>query len=564
MQVNASPGPHRIEFDLSGSGVQTIAPLSPLPAITNTVAIDGYSQAGSKTNSVTSGNDAVLLVRLDGMNLTNDLNPGLTLSASRSSIRGLVIVRFGYGIRVSGSYNVIAGNWVGIDYDGIARGQSFDGIDVNGMGFVAVMHNIIGGDSCADRNVIGGNSVGISFFPELASQNAVIGNYIGTDPSGRLRRPNVFEGVSVQAATNIQVSGNVLAASSAGGGSGIMLLGTAGIVIQRNLIGLSVDLGDLGNSGSGIFAQGVLGLEIGGAPGSMNGNRIGCNGRNGIELLGCSGAVIRDNVIGTGSSGVEPLGNLGCGVLLTASNTNQIGPGNQIVYSGRAGVAVASGVGNEIMANSIFDNGGLGIDLGNDGLTANDAGDFDSGANGLQNYPVVTSARVNGGSLLITGQLQSQPATVFRIEFFAGRAWDPYGIPEGQVFLGATAAATDGSGNSQFTFSCPDPGWITAADVVTATATDPAANTSEFSMSSGVDVQYRPPSLAVSFTGASVTVSWSSSAAAAGFQLETADSPAQTAPWEKITIGLNNNGTTCSLVISNPAEGTSRFFRLRK
>src|SRR5512140_939806 len=82
VQVNASAGPHRVEFNLPGNGVHTIAPLTTLPAITNEVTIDGYSQAGSKTNSLQWGSDAVLLVRLDGVNATNGFNAGLTLSAS--------------------------------------------------------------------------------------------------------------------------------------------------------------------------------------------------------------------------------------------------------------------------------------------------------------------------------------------------------------------------------------------------------------------------------------------------------------------------------------------------
>ncbi len=145
-QVNASPGPHRIEFNLSGNGVHTISPLTALPTIVNEVTIDGYSQPGSKTNALQWGSDAVLVVRLDGVNATNGLNAGLTLSASRSTVRGLIIVRFAQGLVLKGSYNVIAGNWIGIDFDGIARGQTFNGIDVNGMGFATAMHNVIGGN----------------------------------------------------------------------------------------------------------------------------------------------------------------------------------------------------------------------------------------------------------------------------------------------------------------------------------------------------------------------------------------------------------------------------------
>ena len=47
LDSNAATGQtNTIDFDIPGSGVQTIAPLSPLPAITNPVLIDGFSQPG--------------------------------------------------------------------------------------------------------------------------------------------------------------------------------------------------------------------------------------------------------------------------------------------------------------------------------------------------------------------------------------------------------------------------------------------------------------------------------------------------------------------------------------
>ena len=57
-----------------------------------------------------------------------------------------------------------------------------------------------------------------------------------------------------------------------------------------------------------------------------------------------------------------------------------------------AGIRVNSGTGHGILGNSIFANAELGIDLGPGGVTANDAGDGDAGANNLQNFPVLTYA----------------------------------------------------------------------------------------------------------------------------------------------------------------------------
>ena len=67
------------------------------------------------------------------------------------------------------------------------------------------------------------------------------------------------------------------------------------------------------------------------------------------------------------------------------------GAGNTIAYSDAVGVAVYSGTGRTIRGNSIFGNGGLGIDLLNDGVTPNDLGDPDIGPNNLQNFPLVTT-----------------------------------------------------------------------------------------------------------------------------------------------------------------------------
>ena len=75
------------------------------------------------------------------------------------------------------------------------------------------------------------------------------------------------------------------------------------------------------------------------------------------------------------------------------------------------GVQVDSGTGNTITENSIDQNDALGIDLGGDGVTPNDASDDDSGANDLQNFPDLTSVSLSGGSLTVDGTLSTEPGT---------------------------------------------------------------------------------------------------------------------------------------------------------
>ncbi|HEU4552519.1 MAG TPA: right-handed parallel beta-helix repeat-containing protein [Chitinophaga sp.] len=136
--------------------------------------------------------------------------------------------------------------------------------------------------------------------------------------------------------------------------------------------------------------------------------------------------------------------------------------------------------GTLISGNAIFVNQGPGIDLGNNGITRNDTGDADEGANHLQNFPVLTAISRDGGNTIIRGTLNSTANTPFILEFFSNTECDPTGFGEGQTFLGRYAVATNAAGNA--TFSATLPGVVIPyGKVVTATATDTANNTSEFS-----------------------------------------------------------------------------------
>jgi hypothetical protein len=134
--------------------------------------------------------------------------------------------------------------------------------------------------------------------------------------------------------------------------------------------------------------------------------------------------------------------------------------------------------GNSILANSIFSNGGLGIDLQGDGVTLNDLGDADTGENNLQNYPIITNTSVLAGNVTFTGSLNSEASKTYRLEFFASSSTDPSGHGEGETFLGFKTVTTDASGNVSFSATFPVVGPSVG---YSATATDPAGNTSEFS-----------------------------------------------------------------------------------
>ncbi len=254
--------------------------------------------------------------------------------------------------------------------------------------------------------------------------------------------------------------------------------------IEGNFIGPdatgTIDVG--GGDDGGVSVTSGSGNVIGGAlPGARN--LISGNDRAGIILFGgISGASdnrVEGNLIGTKKDGTSPLGN-GTGVSIFRSPGNTVGgtaPGaaNTIAFNEGEGVPIFGGesTGNRVLGNSIFSNGGLGIDVGDDGPTANDPGDADTGANGLQNFPVLTSAKTSKFKVTtVEGTLNSQSNTVFTIQLFSS----PSGTDEGQTFIGEKRVTTDGNGNASFTFKTNR-----VAENVTATATDSDGNTSEFS-----------------------------------------------------------------------------------
>src|SRR3990172_5350107 len=165
------------------------------------------------------------------------------------------------------------------------------------------------------------------------------------------------------------------------------------------------------------------------------------------------------------------------GLTLAASNSQV--KGLAITEFGGSGIVVLSGQGNKFLGNQIFDNGGLGIDLAGGGVTVNDVGDVDMGANQLQNFPVVNQVVPGTASATFDGRINSQPNLVYRIELFSNAVCDVSNYGEGQTLLGGFDLTTDASGNALFSQTLA----VTLASnsFVTATATAPDGSTSEFS-----------------------------------------------------------------------------------
>jgi CSLREA domain-containing protein len=168
----------------------------------------------------------------------------------------------------------------------------------------------------------------------------------------------------------------------------------------------------------------------------------------------------------------------GSGVVLSVGGQNLI-QNNTINANGVSGVVVLSGRGSAILNNSIFDNAALGIDLAGNGISPNDAGDVDSGPNDLQNFPMLNQAVSENGGLTLAGRLNSTPDTAFQLQFFSNTACNPSGYGEGKTLLGSYQVTTDHSGDVYFQTNLNAS--VPQGAIVTAAATGPGGNTSEFS-----------------------------------------------------------------------------------
>jgi hypothetical protein len=403
LDANARAGADRIEFNIPGSGVQTIAPTSELPEIHGPTVIDGYTQPGAKENTLTVGSDAVLLIELSGANAPRGslgLNLGGFGGSSGSIVRGLVINRFDSGTAIAitggfhgfGSNYIIEGNFLGTDASGTVALPNAYGVHSNNS-----FSSLVGGTTPAARNVISGNThVGVLFGGggrPPGSGGRIQGNYIGTN--------------------------------------------AAGTAALGNGTGLFHNTDDFTIGGTAAGAGNLISGNIG--PGIHLGN----------NNVGARNTDIYANLIGLDAAGTGPLGNGGHGIDVdTAPNTRIGGAGagmeNRIAYNGGIGVLVRQIGGAVIVGNPIHDNGQLGIDLGGNGVTPNDPGDADSG---LQNFPVLTSVTTSGGNTTVRGTLNSTPFASFLIQLFTSAEPDTSGHGEGKRYLGELVVTTDNNGD---------------------------------------------------------------------------------------------------------------------
>jgi len=458
------------------------------------------------------------------------------------------------GIMVSGgggpgtANNTIQGNNIGLDITGSAAlSNGYHGVIVE----LGASGTVIGGSSADTRNVISANNgSGVVIRDTNTINNILTGNFIGTDRTGTVGMGNTGVGIEInQGAADNTIGGSVSTGNviSGNGFHGIHIsgAGTNNIDVAGNLIGTNQD-------GTQAISNGANGVMIGnlaqdiviGGDTAVERNIVSGNTLSGVSVESASSVLVQGNYIGTDITGSTTIansvfgvdiyggsqfvtvggslagtgnvisGNTQTGVYVRGGASNisiggtAVGSGNVITNNGGAGINVADGsVDNALLGNQVYSNTGLAIDLNGDGVTTNDPNDVDTGANNLQNSPVLTSASIdNSGRMYVAGTLASAPNTTYRIEFFYSTAATGAGPGEAQSYWRSMELTTGSTGATNFSISAvtsnASGGYIsaTATEIITLQP-DPDlsefGSTSEVSEGQLVEVNNRPTTIGI-------------------------------------------------------------------
>ena len=443
---NCAGAPHTIAFDVpAGSltnGVAVIAPATGLPPLTCAgTTIDGTTQTanGGNTNDVTLGTGGTVGTGPDGVTGTGDepalgqLN-GPEVEIDGSALTGAILTIQAAGVTVKG-LSLHGGG----DFSGVGTGSG--NIDIQSGAGTVIEDNVIGATATSYTNPGGvaqtqNNLIRMTGGSDISVQNNLLG-------FTRWRSILMFA-----PAADVTIKSNEFMGSFDGidfSSPGFGPLGTITVT------GTSFTTSSTTGSGSTIF--GIFHTQNGGNT-IVTGNTFHTVDY-GMIVDPRFPLLVQHNVMTNGI----------LGILVTTPGT----PPAPVT----------------ITQNSIFDNSALGIDLLGNGVTPNDVGDGDAGPNGLQNFPIIKSVEHSGlaagASTRILGNFHGAASTTFNLEFFANPACSsfPKEFLEGQTYIATEQVTTDGSGNAAIDFTFPVE---TENGVrISATATDPSGNTSEFS-----------------------------------------------------------------------------------
>jgi hypothetical protein len=525
LAANANPGPDTIEFDFEPGGNQAIDLTSPLPTLTDTVTIDGTSQPGwistplitvdgfqipfASNGLTTTANGC----KIEGLWLQNFKNDGIALYSNNNIVTGNMLYQNGInGVEIANavsgniiggttirarndilgntannilitedsSNNAVEGNYIGTTSNGLDLGHDVqdDGVDIDG----GAGNNTIGGTAPDAGNLISGSDNDGVFIDASSSGNQLVGNMIGTDVTGDKFLGNIGNGVEIQGSNNTvggtAGDGNLI---SGNGNDGVLIgSGATGNQVLGNRIGTNTGgTAALANRQAGVLIFGTNNTVGGISEGA--GNLISGNDIDGIDLR-ATNSVVFGNKIGTTATGLAALANGGNGITVDGLNNTVggtvAGAGNVIAFNDNDGVFVGGhDSGNAIRHNSISANAHLGIELA----------DSDGLGNNNQPAPTLTSATFSPTTnvLTIKGSLTSTASTKFSLDFFANAIPVSPPVLEGEVYLGSFNVTTNAQGLATFTakiaISFKTPFSTETTPIITATATDPNGNTSEFS-----------------------------------------------------------------------------------
>jgi trimeric autotransporter adhesin len=430
---NANGGVQKIEFNLPGACPQLILLQSPLPDISDSVEIDGYSQPGALANTQSSGSDAQLCVVVTSASAT--LAQAMQVPESAPAATSLILKGIAFAGTTGFNGNLTVALRLRGGKDHVIQGNAFGGIGPGNVGTLGspnfgiqirgVAQNVLlGGPSPEHRNTFGDTMSSAIVLNDATSGNVtphvIQNNYIGVNPSGTTATPIGLNGIFASDQKNVSILDNTIVA----------VPNNAAIQIQ------------------GASATGY----------QIRGNRIG------IPPASVATQAFRVDVgirVGGGSGGHD-IGSLGSNI---QSNT--------ITNSNQAGVWIdtSAGSGTLVRNNRIYGNGiggsGLSIDLGVLGPLPNDTGDGDGGPNAGQNSPVIMSSVLNpGGTRQLLLNLSSVPSTSYLIDVY--RSPDCAGGDRGgnmttSVYSGVLPIGAGGSSGLSATISgSGGPAYLTA------------------------------------------------------------------------------------------------------